>query len=238
MTSDHHQARPTNYVLDYTSHALGSVLASAGKTQVIVTFSHLEEVPSWLRPNKSEQGWVTAEYNLLPSSTQQRHKRERSRISGRTSEIQRILSRSLRAAVDLTQIPGQTLIFDCDVILADGGTRTTSLNGAMVALILAISRLQKRGKCASNTLKDLIGAISIATHDKGLIVDPDYNHDYSANADITVVMNSKQQLVEIQGCAEKQAFSPTTLQEIVALAGVSLAPTFDYLERLKDEYLA
>lgn len=233
-TSDHpdqqrSHIRGVEFIRDYTPHALASILAKADRTQVITACSYQSDVPPWMRGDKS-RGWVNAEYNLLPSSTHIRHRRERHHPSGRTFEIQRLIARSLRSVVNLESIPQQTLMFDCDVISADGGTRTTSLNGCMAALMLANHRLVAQGKLPKDTLIiSTIAAVSIAIKDGLLYADPDYAIDSTADADITVVMNSGGGLVEVQGCAEGHAFTKDQMIAVLDLAAASLADVFAQL---------
>lgn len=224
--------RAVEFVLDYTPHALASVLAKAQHTQVITACSYQDEVPHWLRAQK-QRGWISAEYNLLPSSTHERQRRERHHPSGRTFEIQRLISRSLRAAVNLKAIPQHTLLFDCDVISADGGTRTTSLNGCMAALIVANHRLVSQGKIPKNSLiTKTIAAVSVAIHKGELIVDPNYQIDSVADTDMTIIMDSTGELVEIQGCAEHNTFSPSTVVDVLELAFQATKTLFHQFEQL------
>lgn len=228
--------RPFEFVLDYTPHALSSVLVQFGATKVITAVSVSAELPPWLRSKKGQTGWLTAEYNLLPSSTHSRHRRERNGAGGRTQEIQRLISRSLRGALDLAKMPDITLTVDCDVISADGGTRTASINGAMCALILAVSRLLKQKQISVNPIKEHIAAISVALmEDEKLCIDPDYASDSTASADINVVLTASQRLIEIQGCAEKQSFSIDTLYSVVAAASDALQPVFSRLEQIQKD---
>ena len=228
-----HTMRSIEFAHDYTPHALASVLTKADRTQIITACNYQGDIPHWMRTDKT-RGWVNAEYSLLPSSTHIRHKRERHHPSGRTFEIQRMLSRALRSAVNLNAIPQQTLLFDCDVISADGGTRTTSLNGCMAALILANHRLVAQGKVAHNSLiTNTIAAVSIAIKDGQLFADPNYEIDSTADADITVVMNSHGELVEFQGCAEQKTFSHHMMMDVFELAQSSLTAVFNQLEEFK-----
>ena len=242
MTKTSHRPRdvmrPTEFITDFTPHALASVLVKSENTQVITTCSHQDDVPHWMRGSKSTSGWLTAEYSLLPSATHSRHRRERPHPSGRSYEIQRLISRSLRAAVDLSQIPSQTWIFDCDVISADGGTRTTSLNGCMAALILATNQLRQQGRVGEGFLKETIAAVSVALYQGEIVVDPDYSVDSAADADITMVFTADKKLVEIQGCAEKNTFTQKRLTEILEVAARGLDPVFHSLDQLHKNSLS
>jgi ribonuclease PH len=202
----------------YTKHAEGSVLIECGDTKVICTASVLEKVP----PHKknSGEGWVTAEYGMLPRSTGTRTDREaaRGKQSGRTQEIQRLIGRSLRAVVDLAKLGERTIHIDCDVIQADGGTRTASITGAYVALADAVNWLTKQGKLTDSPLRDHVAAISVGIYQGVPVLDLDYAEDSACDTDMNVVMTGKGGMIEVQGTAEGETFSRKELNELLDLA--------------------
>jgi ribonuclease PH len=207
----------------YTKHAEGSVLIEFGDTQVICTASVLEKVP----PHKkgSGEGWVTAEYGMLPRSTNTRIDREaaRGKQSGRTQEIQRLIGRSLRAVVDLKKLGERTVHVDCDVIQADGGTRTAAITGAYVAVADAVNWLMQQGTIAESPLKDNVAAISVGVYQGEPVLDLDYAEDSSCDTDMNVVMTGKGGMVEVQGTAEGEPFSRAALEALLDLAGKGIA---------------
>lgn len=210
--------RPIQFERGYTCHAEGSVLVSFGGTKVICTASISAGVPSFLR-GKGE-GWLTAEYGMLPRSTGSRMDREaaRGKQSGRTVEIQRLIGRSLRAALDLSLLGERTLTVDCDVIQADGGTRTASISGACVAVVDALNTLQRKGELDADPLKHLISAVSVGIWQGVPVADLDYAEDSTADSDMNVVMTEHGGLIEVQGTAEGATFSRDELSELLALA--------------------
>lgn len=177
----------------------------AGNTHVLCTATIEESVPAWLKGKG--QGWITAEYSMLPRATHTRSKRDREKVSGRTQEIQRLIGRALRGCVDLKTLGERQIILDCDVLQADGGTRTTSITGACVALRLALSRLVKEGKIQESTFIDSVAAISVGMKGGTVLVDLDYEEDSSCDVDMNFVMTGKGAFVEIQGTAEQSPFS-------------------------------
>jgi ribonuclease PH len=207
----------------YTKHAEGSVLIEFGDTQVICTASVLEKVP----PHKksSGEGWVTAEYGMLPRSTNTRIDREaaRGKQSGRTQEIQRLIGRSLRAVVDLKKLGERTIHVDCDVLQADGGTRTASISGAYVAVSDAVNWLIQQGKIAESPLVDSVAAISVGVYEGEPVLDLDYIEDSGCDTDMNVVMTGKGGMVEVQGTAEGEPFSRTALDKLLNLAEQGVA---------------
>ena len=218
--------RPIHFERGYTCHAEGSVLVSFGGTKVICTASISAGVPGFLR-GKGE-GWLTAEYGMLPRSTGSRMDREaaRGKQSGRTVEIQRLIGRSLRAALDLSVLGERTLTVDCDVIQADGGTRTASISGACVAVVDALNTLQRKGELDADPLKHLISAVSVGIWQGVPVADLDYAEDSTADSDMNVVMTEHGGLIEVQGTAEGATFSRDELSELLALAsGASEAIT-------------
>ncbi|HNX27892.1 MAG TPA: ribonuclease PH [Syntrophomonadaceae bacterium] len=212
------QLRPVRIIPGYLKHPDGSVLIEAGDTRVLCSAMVEEKIPSFLKGTGT--GWVTAEYSLLPSSTETRTQREaaKGKISGRTSEIQRLIGRSLRAVVDLEMLGERTIWIDCDVIQADGGTRTASVTGAFVALYLALNRLLEQGTIKQIPLIDYVGAISVGKVDGVLVLDLEYSEDYRADVDMNVVMTGSGEFVEIQGTAEGISFSKQELDEMLKLA--------------------
>ena len=202
----------------YTFHAEGSVLVSFGQTKVICTASVSAGVPGFLR-GKGE-GWLTAEYGMLPRSTGSRMDREaaRGKQGGRTVEIQRLIGRSLRAALDLKLLGERTITVDCDVIQADGGTRTAAISGAGVAVVDALNHLQRAGELDADPLKHLVSAVSVGVWNGLLIADLDYAEDSTADSDMNVVMTEQGGLIEVQGTAEGATFSQEELTGLLALA--------------------
>ena len=213
------QLRSIRITRHYTKHAEGSVLIECGDTKVICTASIEERVP----PHKkgSGEGWVTAEYGMLPRSTNERMGREaaKGKQSGRTQEIQRLIGRSLRAVVDLKKLGERTIQIDCDVIQADGGTRTASITGAFVALHDAVSGLLNKGKIQETPLKDFIAAISVGIHAGTPLLDLNYVEDSQCDTDMNVVMTGSGGLVEVQGTAEGRPFTRTQMNDMLDLAG-------------------
>lgn len=220
------QLRPIRLTRHYTKHAEGSVLVEFGDTKVLCTASVEERVPTFLKGKG--QGWVTAEYGMLPRSTGERMGREASRgkQGGRTLEIQRLIGRSLRAAIDLKQLGERTITLDCDVIQADGGTRTASITGAYVALCDALSGLRQTGTLAGDPLTCMIASVSVGIHQGVPILDLDYAEDSSAETDMNVVMNDDGAFIEIQGTAEGHPFKMEELQAMLELARQGIAQLF------------
>ena len=210
--------RPIRFERGYTCHAEGSVLVCFGLTKVICNASIGTGVPGFLRGKG--QGWLTAEYGMLPRSTGSRMDREASRgkQSGRTIEIQRLIGRSLRAALDLTLLGERTLTVDCDVIQADGGTRTAAISGACVAVVDALNALQRSGELEADPLRHLISAVSVGVWNGVPVADLDYAEDSSADSDMNVVMTESGGLIEVQGTAEGATFTREELNELLALA--------------------
>ena len=198
---DNNQTRQIKFTTDFTKNALGSVLVEFGDTKVITTASVIEEKPKWM-DKEDGRGWVTAEYSLLPSSTSTRCQRERSKISGRTQEIQRLVGRSLRACVDLEKIPDMTIIIDADVIQADGGTRTASICGGYVALTEAVKKLLAQGKLKENPIIEPIAAISAGIVDGEVRLDLNYEEDSHAQVDSNIVLTKSGKIIEFQTTAE------------------------------------
>ena len=219
--------RPTRLTPDYTVHAEGSVLIEVGRTKVICTASIEERVPPFLRGGG--KGWVTAEYGMLPRATGDRTQREASKgkQGGRTLEIQRLIGRSLRAALDLTKLGENTLYIDCDVIQADGGTRTASITGALVALVDALRVMKKRGALKGEPLKQMVAAVSVGIYQGEVVLDLDYPEDSAAETDLNVVMTDAGGFIEVQGTAEGEPFDPEQLNAMLALAQKGIRELFE-----------
>ena len=218
-----HEMRPVRITTHYTKHAEGSVLIEVGETKVICTASVTEGVPRFMKDKP--EGWVTAEYGLLPRATHTRCDREaaKGKQSGRTQEIQRLIGRSMRAIVDRTKIPGFTIQLDCDVIQADGGTRCASITGAWVALALAVQTMIEKGQIAESPLKGHVAAISAGIYDGTPVVDLDYQEDSHCGTDMNFVMTSDGRFVEIQGTAEGEPFSQEEMNTMTQLAKDAIA---------------
>lgn len=217
------QMRALRFVTDYTKHAEGSVLAEFGDTRVLCTASVEERVPGWMR--NTGKGWVTGEYGMLPRSTNTRSGREaaRGKQGGRTLEIQRLIGRSLRAVTDLNALGERSVTLDCDVIQADGGTRTASISGAYVALAIAMQRLVNAGKLRKNPLHGQVAAISVGIYRGMPVLDLDYPEDAEAETDMNIVMNEAGRFIEVQGTAEGHAFTDDEFNAMLALARSGIA---------------
>ena len=216
---NHNQLREISIETDINIHAEGSALISFGNTKVICNASIENNVPRWMR--NSNVGWVTGEYGMLPRATNERMGREaaRGKQSGRTQEIQRLIGRSLRQAVNLKYLKGKTINIDCDVIQADGGTRTASITGGCVALFLAI----KNHHDDHRAIKSFVAAISLGIKDNKILLDLDYEEDSSADTDINIVMNENDELIEIQGTAEDAPFSKAELVDMLEMGSSAIA---------------
>lgn len=212
--------RPVTFESGIAPHATGSVLVSFGKTRVICAATIESRVPRWMREQGVEGGWITAEYSMLPYSTLDRKSRDisRGKLDGRTVEIQRLIGRSLRAAVDLKKLPGKTLWIDCDVIQADGGTRTASITGAWVAASLAVKKLMDAGELEENPITDNVAAVSVGVVDGTTRLDLEYVEDRDADVDFNVVMTGGGQFVEVQGTGEEATFSREELDGLLEIA--------------------
>lgn len=220
------QMRPLRITPHYTKHADGSVLIECGETKVLCTVFVEATVPPFLRNANPPQGWLTAEYSMLPSATNTRSKRERPAPSGRTQEIQRLIGRAIRGVIDLNKCPELTFSIDCDVIQADGGTRTTSITGAYVALHLAVTKLLRSGRLKVNPLKDVVAAVSVGLINDEILVDLNYIEDSSADLDMNVILTQSGKILEIQGTGEKASFSKDQVTRIIEAAESSLADIF------------
>lgn len=221
------QIRPIQFTRHFTKHAEGSVLVSFGDTQVLCTASLIDGVPRFLKGQN--KGWVTAEYGMLPRSTHSRIQREASqgKQSGRTQEIQRLIGRALRACVDLEALGDHTISIDCDVLQADGGTRTAAISGACVALVDALAFARQQGLIKTNPLKHLIGAVSVGIYKDQVVADLDYLEDSSAETDMNFVMTEMGTIIEVQGTAEKNPFSHEQMLEMLELAQNSIREICD-----------
>ena len=215
---NHNQLRDITIEPNVNIHAEGSVLISFGNTKVICNASIENNVPRWMK--NSDEGWVTGEYGMLPRSTNERMSREaaRGKQSGRTQEIQRLIGRSLRQAVDLKYLKGKTINVDCDVIQADGGTRTASISGGCVALFLAI----KNHHDDQRAIKSFVAAVSLGIKENKVLLDLNYEEDSTADTDLNIVMNDKNQIIEIQGTAEDAPFSKTELSDMLELGSSAI----------------
>ena len=215
---NHNQLRDITIEPNVNIHAEGSVLISFGNTKVICNASIENKVPRWMK--NSSEGWVTGEYGMLPRSTNERMGREaaRGKQSGRTQEIQRLIGRSLRQAVDLKYLKGKTINIDCDVIQADGGTRTASITGGCVALFLAI----KNHHDDQRAMKSFVAAVSLGIKENKVLLDLNYDEDSSADTDLNIVMNDKDELIEIQGTAEDAPFSKAELSDMLELGSSAI----------------
>jgi ribonuclease PH len=210
------QLRPIEFIHGFTKHSAGSVLAKCGDTHVLCTVTIQEKVPKFL--TGQGQGWLTAEYRMLPGATNERHDREFMKLSGRTQEIQRLIGRSLRSTLDMQVLGERTLVVDCDVLQADGGTRTTSITGAYVALKDAIDVLLTQGKLTQSPLIHKVAATSVGLIEGHAYLDLNYVEDVRADIDSNVVMNELGELIEIQGTAEAGSFTRSQLNQILDLA--------------------
>ena len=216
------QMRSVTFSTNYTAHAEGAVLTEFGATRVLCTASVEPRIPSFLKGRN--QGWVTAEYGMLPRSTHTRNPREaaRGKQSGRTLEIQRLIGRSLRAVVDLAALGDRTITLDCDVIQADGGTRTAAISGSYIALVLAVERLLKKGEMERNPIHGQVAAISVGIFQGKPVLDLDYEEDAEAETDMNVVMSEAGSFIEIQGTAEGHALLRSELEALLDMAAAGI----------------
>jgi ribonuclease PH len=232
------ELRQVRFEPGFTRHAEGSVLAEFGATRVLCTASVEESVPSFLRGQT--QGWVTAEYGMLPRATHTRTAREaaRGRQTGRTQEIQRLIGRSLRATVDLKALGERTVTLDCDVLQADGGTRTAAISGAWVALVLAVESLVRAGDLRRQPLHGQVAAVSVGIFGGAPVLDLDYAEDGQAETDMNVVMNDAGAFIELQGTAEGHAFRRDELDRMLGLATAGVAEIMRIQRQALDEWRA
>ncbi len=227
------QLRKVDIIKDFVIHPEGSVLITIGNTKVICNASVEDRVPPFMRGEG--KGWITAEYSMLPRATEQRTIRESSKgkITGRTMEIQRLIGRALRAAVNLNELGERTIWIDCDVIQADGGTRTASITGAYVAMVIALDKLVKAGKIKSLPITSFLAAVSVGVDSQnGEILDLNYIEDSSALVDMNVIMTSTGQLVEVQGTGEEATFTRTELNSMLDLAEKGIKTLFEHQKKV------
>ena len=226
------ELREIKFTRNYIKHPEGSVLVEYGDTKVICTATVVNGVPKFLKGQGS--GWITAEYGMLPRSTNERMVREaaRGKLSGRSQEIQRLIGRSLRACVDLKKLGDNTITIDCDVIQADGGTRTASITGGCVALVMALQWMQKRQTIKTWPLKNLIASVSVGIYKDTPVLDLDYPEDSNAETDMNVVMTDKNEFIEVQGTAEGAPFNAQQMQTMLELAQKGINELIDKQRRL------
>lgn len=231
---DSNQMRDVDFKIDIAPHANGSVLCSFGNTQVICAAMIEDRVPGWMRQQKVEGGWLTAEYNMLPYSTLYRKDRPSSKgkQDGRNIEIQRLIGRSLRAVLDLKKFPDKTLWIDCDVLRADGGTRTASITGAWLATRIAINDLLSRGKLQDDPVTDHLAAISVGIYKDTCVLDLDYPEDRDASVDANIVMTGKGEFVEVQSTGEEATYTKPQLDEMLVLAEKGINELIDEQQAL------
>lgn len=230
------ELRPVRFEMDFAPHASGSVLACFGNTRVICAATLEPQVPRWMKAQGVEGGWMSAEYSMLPYSTLERKQRDinKGRLDGRSVEIQRLIGRSLRAVADLSKLPGHTLWVDCDVLQADGGTRTAAITGAWLAAEVAIRRAIHKGTLAESPLRDHVAAISVGILNDAGLLDLCYVEDRDASVDANIVMTGSGEFVETQASGEEATFSHTQLMELLDLAKGGILD----LVRLQQEALA
>lgn len=223
--------RKVNVIRNYTIHAEGSVLISFGNTKVICTASVSDKVPPFLRGQG--KGWITAEYSMLPRATGERTQREsvKGKLSGRTMEIQRLIGRSLRSCIDLDKLGERTITIDCDVIQADGGTRTASITGGYIALAMAVERMVRNGELAENPLISKVAAISVGIVSGIPMIDLKYSEDSAAEVDMNVVMNDKGEFIEVQGTGEEATYTRAELNTLLDMAEAGIRQLLDIQEK-------
>lgn len=222
-------AREVKFTTGINPYAAGSVIAEFGNTKVHITASLEESVPPWLRDKGT--GWVTGEYSMLPGSTHTRNRRETKGVSGRSQEIQRLIGRSLRAVVDLEALGSRSITVDCDVLVADGGTRTTSISGAFLALQIAVKKLMDQGVLTKNPIKEPLAALSVGVNKEGkILADLNYEEDSTCETDMNIVMTKSGRFVEIQGTAEGEPFSREQLEALLDCCQTALKQVFSAQE--------
>ncbi len=221
------QLRAVSFETDYIIYPEGSVLVATGRTKVLCNASVEEGVPAWMMAAHTSGGWVTAEYALLPRSTHERTSRETLRPRGRTQEIRRLIGRSLRAAVELSRLPRVTITIDCDVLQADGGTRTASITGGYVALALALSRMVAAGEASAEVFASPVSAVSVGMVERTPLLDLDYQEDSAADVDANIVMNMAGEFIELQATAEGAPLAPKQLEELLDLAAKGCRRLFE-----------
>ncbi|KKL02699.1 ribonuclease PH [Rheinheimera mesophila] len=226
------QIRPITFTRQFTAHAEGSVLVEFGNTKVICTASVIEGVPRFMKGQG--KGWITAEYGMLPRATHTRNEREaaKGKQGGRTMEIQRLIGRALRTAVDLKLLGENTITIDCDVIQADGGTRTASISGACVALVDALNFMRAKGLIKTNPLNFMVAAVSVGVYKGTAVADLDYAEDSNAETDMNIVMTETGKIIEIQGTAEEAPFSFEEMQQMMELGKHAIREIIDEQKRV------
>jgi ribonuclease PH len=229
------QMRPVSFTPDFTIFAEGSVLAAFGQTRVLCTVTLEKGAPRWMQLQGKPGGWITAEYAMLPRATHQRTPRETNGLSGRTQEIRRLIGRSLRAAFDLTLLGERTCIVDCDVLQADGGTRTAAISGGYVALAKAVSSLVEMGEIPARVYLPPVAAVSVGALGGEPMLDLCYAEDSRAEVDFNVVMNTAGHFIEVQGTAEGQPFSRSRLDELLNLAYLGIGDLFEVQRKVLGE---
>lgn len=212
------QLRSVKFELDFISYPEGSVLISQGNTRVLCNASIEDSVPRWMQLQNIPGGWITAEYAMLPRATHTRTPRETGSLSGRTQEIRRLIGRSMRAAIDLEKLGTRTITLDCDVLQADGGTRTAAITGSYISLVIALDKLIRQGVVTQGVLSNAVAAVSVGIVDGECRLDLCYEEDSRAQADMNIVMTGKGQFIEIQGTAEKEPFSRAEFEQMLSLA--------------------
>lgn len=225
------ELRDIKFTNNFTKHALGSVLVEFGDTKVITTASVDNKKPKWME-QEDNRGWITAEYSLIPSATNTRCQRERSKVSGRTHEIQRLIGRSLRACVDLTKMPDLTITIDADVIQADGGTRTASICGGFLALREAVNKLLKTGELKENPIIEPIGAISIGLIGDDILLDLDYDEDSNARVDSNVILTQSGKIIDFQTTAEGEPYEKEQMDKLFNIAKVGIQNIIKMYEKV------
>ena len=230
------ELRKIDFTVNYTKHAEGSVLAIFGNTKVLCTASVESNVPHWIRGQGS--GWITAEYGMLPRATHTRSNREatRGKQSGRTQEIQRLIGRAMRGAINLKALGEKTITLDCDVIQADGGTRTAAISGAYLALKIAINNLLQKSLISIDPLTNYLGAISVGIYQDEPILDLNYLEDSSAETDMNIVMNGLGEFIEVQGTAEGRAFKKTELDKMLTFAELGIQEIIMLQKKAFEQY--
>lgn len=227
--------RKVEVIKDFNIYAEGSCLITVGNTKVLCNASIEDRVPPFLKGQN--KGWITAEYQMIPRAGLNRSQREstRGKVGGRTQEIQRLIGRSLRAIVDLEKIGEKTITIDCDVLQADGGTRTASITGGFIALKLAINKLLKEEKLTEDPLKEYLAAISVGIVDGEVVLDLDYEHDFKAGVDMNVVMTESNKFVEIQGTGEEDTYSREDLNELLDAASIGIKQLIEFQKEIINE---
>ena len=225
----HNQLRPVRFQNNIAPYATGSTLIEWGNTRVICGVTVDESVPRWMKEQGVTGGWITAEYSMLPYSTLQRKQRDitKGKIDGRSQEIQRLIGRAMRAALDLEKLGSRTIWVDCDVLQADGGTRTAAITGAYVALSLATRRLMAEGKLSADPIRHAIAAVSVGILEKQALLDLCYTEDAAAEVDLNLVMTSAGEFIELQGTGEEATFTETQLADMLALGKAGVGQLLD-----------